>query len=247
MNSPIELPFIYWNKHAAKIAHSITAIAASGSLIATGASTGDICIWRDRSVPQVICVLSQETECRVLAFATPPHPRLLDSSQWILSVHADNLLRTWDSKDGRCFAVSDRSVLPEATNLSLLVSINSTLAAVGGELSTVIVVDVWRMERVSVLTLQASLVQIVSDVAFSRLLALDESGLFRMWEDLEVVTDTARLSAVVSSEVNDAPVGCALAGRTLAILTQQTLRVYQIPDVHRNLEECIVHCFAHRL
>ena len=96
METPITLPFVFWNKNSLEPQHRITCMKMNEDLIATGSETGEICIWElinDIYHPKILCLLGKESNCSALAFVHGVIPELVGSDILVASLHSDNKLR----------------------------------------------------------------------------------------------------------------------------------------------------------
>ena len=89
MTANFQVPFIYWNKNCPSLPHVITAATFRHGVFATGAETGEVCLWTSAWTPRILCTLPTDPECRSLAVLHSPSSLLLSSHSWVLSIHAD--------------------------------------------------------------------------------------------------------------------------------------------------------------
>ncbi|CAG9332267.1 unnamed protein product [Blepharisma stoltei] len=182
MSSSTLIPFIFWNKNAQDIIHRITCLAAREGFICTGSDTGEICFWLSSLKtyePDIICTIGKDTECKALTFIKPPSPDLISSDMWVISLHADNKIRSWDINDGRCISSSSSKMIPKQTKIDKIVGIQKRIIAATGEIKEILLIDVWSMEQIGNFTMGSQVAWIHS--WNWNLIAMDNKGEVSWW------------------------------------------------------------------
>lgn len=201
METPIALPFVFWNKSSPEPEHKITCLQITTKYIVTGSETGELCIWEKSEktfTPRTICTTGKVSKCLDLSFANGPIPELVGTETSIVSLHSDNKIRVWDIKDGRCTSSSSSSLLPNYI-FNHIITIGGSfdsngdsfgiskenlrpkqLVAVSGEWCEILLVDLWSMERISAFCMSGPVVKIVSH-SFESLWAIDSKGSLRQF------------------------------------------------------------------
>lgn len=154
------IPFVFWTRSALHFQHTASAVAIQGDHLVTGGQAGEICFWSIEEAaaePRLIGTPGNQMPCRALAFLAAPCSLALGLEVLVLSIHADNRLRTWDVSDGKCVACSPDALLPKQVRIDKVVILEARLAALGGEVAEIIIVDCWIMSKIAVLSLGSPL------------------------------------------------------------------------------------------
>ena len=154
------IPFVFWTRNALHFQHIPSAVAIQGDHVVTGGQSGEVCFWsiKDSSAePRVIGTPGYQMPCKALAFLAAPCSLALGLEVLVLSIHADNRLRTWDVSDGKCVACSPDALLPKHVRIDKIAILEARLAALGGEIAEIIIVDCWIMSKIAVLSLGSAL------------------------------------------------------------------------------------------
>ncbi|CAG9328926.1 unnamed protein product [Blepharisma stoltei] len=180
------IPFVFWNKKSKDLRHVITCAIQHGNLIITGSDSGEICLWAlsdDGYIPDIICSPGKDIECKALTTALPPSPELISSEKWIVSLHSDGRVRSWDSKDGRCMSASQVGMLPELSSLHLLITIQQRFLAVSGEVKNIFLMDAWSMQPIACFSMLCMIVSIKSCNFWrtNHIIGLDCEGSMEIW------------------------------------------------------------------
>jgi len=187
MNFNLQVPFIFWNKNSPEIVHKVTVINYNKGVVCTGSETGEVCIWhkdKQEFIPDLMCCIGHEAECRELSFCKAPFPELTGSQNWVVSVHTDNVLRAWDLQDGKCISASSDDLLPKESSFDLMHSVQERALVIGGDTAEAFLVDPWTMQLLATLCLPNIVVGL--DVAdfqqSSEVTLIDSEGEIAIWE-----------------------------------------------------------------
>lgn len=195
METPLVLPFVFWNKSSQEPEHNITCMKVCNNNIVTGSESGELCIWKLATktfLPRIICTIGKVSKCLDLSFATGPIPELVGTETSIVSLHSDNKIRVWDLEDGRCTSSSSSTLLP-SYNFSQIATIGKNsvkdknmnagnkeinqkqFLAIFGEWNEILIIDLWSMEIIGSLCMTGSIIKAVSNQS-DKLWAIDING-----------------------------------------------------------------------
>lgn len=183
----LSLPLVFWRKTETDLEHVITAIAAEGGKLATGAVTGEVVMWTaEHGVckARILATPQLGLECRQLVFASPPYPQALGTDSWVVSLHDDSRLRVWDWYDGRCISISPPTLLQPMSRATHMKVLQGRLLAIGGEENVLHIVDCWNLAKLSSYRLPGRLVDLAAEscAGGARLFALCGDDQVLLWE-----------------------------------------------------------------
>jgi WD40 repeat protein len=106
-------------------------------------------------------------------------PELVGSATLIASLHKDNKIRLWDSKDGRCTSASSSKLLPNYQFYSMI-SFQGQYLALSGDCTDILIIDSWSMEKLSFFSMSGRVLRVVSSA--SSIWAVDSNESLRKFE-----------------------------------------------------------------